>query len=208
MHVHTNSSHDGVEPPSSLVERAREIGLDGLAITDHNSQEGVGEAMDAGRDNGLLVIPGVEVSCREGHVLLYGSEDFGVRGGMGVKEVLDVKGEFPGCISAPAHPFDLYRGGMGWGCLKHPFDAIETVNGHSLLPRGVLLTLARRLGVGEVGGSDTHFLRGLGSGVTVIGPGPDPLEEVRRSGRAEGGFDLPGLLIPRLKRKKGMEGQG
>jgi hypothetical protein len=203
MHVHTCYSHDGVETPERLVERAREIGLDGLAITDHNTQDGVGEAMDAGRDQGLVIIPGIEVSCREGHILLYGSGDFGVRAGMGAGDVLKTLREsYPGCICAPAHPFDLHRSGMGWACLKHPFDAVETVNGHSPLPREVLLPLARRLGAGEVGGSDTHFLRGLGSGTTVVRPGSDLLAEIRRAGRAEGYFDLRSLLLPRLKRRR------
>ena len=203
MHVHTLYSHDGVETPERLVERAREIGLDGLAITDHNTQDGIGEAMDAGRYQGLLIIPGVEVSCREGHVLLYGSGDFEVRAGMGVVEVLEVLREsYPGCIGAPAHPFDLHRSGMGWACLQHPFDAVETVNGHSPLPREVLLPLATRLGAGEVGGSDAHFLRGLGSGTTVVRSGSDMLGEISRSGRAEGGFDIKSLLLPRLKGRR------
>jgi len=199
MHVHTHFSHDGIEPPSRLVSKAKEMGLDGLAITDHNTQDGVGEALDAGREAGMLIIPGVEVSCREGHVLLYGSEDFPVSGGMGIGEVLGVlKDSFPGCIGAPAHPFDLHRSGMGWKCVDHPFDAVETVNGHSILPREVVLPLAKRLGVGELGGSDTHFLEGLGSGITLVGSSQDVLAEISRSGRAEGHFSHR-HIVPRLK---------
>ena len=65
MHVHTSFSHDGTASPRSVVERAREIGLDGIAITDHNTQKGVREAVEAGRELDVIVIPGVEVSCRE-----------------------------------------------------------------------------------------------------------------------------------------------
>ena len=50
MHVHTCHSHDGRDTPRSMVQRAAGIGLDGLAITDHNTQAGVGEALEAGRE--------------------------------------------------------------------------------------------------------------------------------------------------------------
>lgn len=211
MHVHTSFSHDGTEPPRKLVERAAEIGLDGLAITDHNTQEGVDEALQAGDEQNIIVIPGVEVSCREGHVLLYGCESFPLGRGWTVGDLLaEVKRGFPTCIAAPAHPFDRFRSGMGWIAARYPFDAVETVNAHSPLPRGVILPLARALGVGEVGGSDAHFIEGVGKGRTVVkAKREDLLREIARSGRGEGGFDLWGNLIPRLKgrRRRASAGQ-
>jgi len=203
MHVHTSFSHDGTEPPKRLVQRAAEIGLDGLAITDHNTQEGVAQALEAGEDEDIIVIPGVEVSCREGHVLLYGSECFPLGRGWTVGDLLaEVKRNFPTCIAAVAHPFDRFRSGMGWAAARYPFDAVETVNAHSPLPRDVVLPLARTLGVGEVGGSDAHFIEGLGKGRTLVRASEDLLHEIARSGRAEGGFDLWGNLVPRLKGRR------
>lgn len=204
MHVHSHYSHDGHVSPRKLVERASEMGMDGMAITDHNTQEGVGEALDAGRDLGLIVIPGVEVSCREGHVLLYGSEDFGLTGRQRVGELLTMlKDQFPSCIAAPAHPFDWFRAGMGWKAAKYPFDAIETVNAHSPLPREAVLPLARKMGVGEIGGSDAHFIQSLGKGRTSVDADEkNILGQIARSGRAEGGFDLWNIIVPRLKLSK------
>ena len=204
MHVHSSFSHDGVEPPARLVKRAAEIGLDGLAITDHNTQRGVGEAIDAGRELGIIVIPGVEVSCREGHILAYGSEDFGIAAGQAVGEVLSaVKAHHPTCIAAPAHPFDIYRAGMGWAAAKHPFDAVETVNSHSVLPRSVVRSLATKMGVGEIGGSDTHVLRGLGRGLTLVSADKGPiLQGIAKAGRASGGFDALSMLMGRLARSR------
>lgn len=204
MHVHTSFSHDGLEPPARLVKRAAEIGLDGLAITDHNTQGGVGEAIDAGRELDIIVIPGVEVSCREGHILAYGSEDFGFPAGQAVGEVVSaVKARHPSCIVAPAHPFDLYRAGMGWAAAGYRFDAVETVNSHSIVPRAVVLPMARKMGVGEVGGSDAHVLRGLGKGLTLVpADGRTILQAVARSGRACGGFDPVSMLMQSLEKSR------
>ncbi len=208
MHVHTCHSHDGRDTPRSMVERAASIGLEGLAITDHNTQDGVAEALRAGRELGVLVVPGMEVSCPEGHVLIYGSADFGIGGRPKAGDLLDlIRRDFPGCIAAPAHPFDLHRSGMGWAAADLPFDAVETVNAHSLLPREVVLPLAIRLGVGEVGGSDTHVLEGLGKARTVVEVERDDdlLSAICRTGRAEGGFDPFSLVLMNLRRSRGRE---
>ena len=196
MHVHTSFSHDGTASPRSVVERAREIGLDGIAITDHNTQKGVREAVEAGRELDVIVIPGVEVSCREGHVLVYGCQELPFHGGQGVSELLEDV-ERLGLLAAPAHPFDLYRSGMGWKALLFDFHAVETVNAHSPLPRAVVAPLARRLHASELGGSDAHRLRSVGRGLTIVREGGEILEEVRRWSRAVGKFDIFDLL-PRL----------
>ncbi len=74
LHLHTTAS-DGSDTPRELVARARQAGLAVIAITDHDSTEGVVEAVAAGRENGLEVIPGIEISTdvpqAEVHVLGY-----------------------------------------------------------------------------------------------------------------------------------------
>ncbi|MBI2861906.1 MAG: PHP domain-containing protein [Chloroflexi bacterium] len=62
LHIHTNAS-DGAYSPADVVELAHEKGLDIIAITDHDSTEGVEEATAAGRRWGVEVIPGVELSA-------------------------------------------------------------------------------------------------------------------------------------------------
>lgn len=62
LHTHTTAS-DGVLTPSQLVAQAARRGLGVLAITDHDSTEGIAEALEAARDYpSLTVIPGVELS--------------------------------------------------------------------------------------------------------------------------------------------------
>lgn len=62
LHLHTNAS-DGVLSPERLVARAAELGLSFIAITDHDSVEGIAPALAAAQSHpGLAVIPGVEIS--------------------------------------------------------------------------------------------------------------------------------------------------
>jgi len=61
LHAHTTVS-DGTLTPTELVRLAKESGLDAIAITDHDTFQGVPEAMEAGRKYGIEVIPGAELS--------------------------------------------------------------------------------------------------------------------------------------------------
>ena len=74
LHLHTFYS-DGKLSPEELIQRAKLSGLDALSITDHDSVEGVEEAMHYGRINDIEIIPGVELSSeykgQEVHVLGY-----------------------------------------------------------------------------------------------------------------------------------------
>lgn len=74
LHAHTHFS-DGVLSPTELVREAKESGLAGLAVTDHDTLGGVQEAQAAGRQYGLTIVPGVELSVSTGeeevHVLGY-----------------------------------------------------------------------------------------------------------------------------------------
>lgn len=74
LHVHTTAS-DGVHSPSTVVSMAAETGLAALAIADHDTLGGVGEAVEAGYRYGLEVLPAIELGAelggREIHVLGY-----------------------------------------------------------------------------------------------------------------------------------------
>ena len=61
LHVHSNAS-DGTCSPSQVVELAKKAKLAAIALTDHDTVNGVGQALEAARQNGLRVIPGIEVS--------------------------------------------------------------------------------------------------------------------------------------------------
>lgn len=74
LHIHTAAS-DGTESPSGVVRLAAQRNLRAIAITDHDTVLGVAEAVNAGREAGLEVIPGLEISTKfhsAVHILGYG----------------------------------------------------------------------------------------------------------------------------------------
>ena len=74
LHCHTTAS-DGTLAPSQLVARALEFGLKTIAVTDHDTTDGVAEALTAGAAAGIEVLPGIEINTDvpggEIHVLGY-----------------------------------------------------------------------------------------------------------------------------------------
>jgi len=75
LHIHSfGASHDVKDTaatPGAIVETAGREGLAFISLTDHNEIANVRAAVKAGRDAGILVIPGVELSTPEGHLLCY-----------------------------------------------------------------------------------------------------------------------------------------
>lgn len=74
LHLHTTYS-DGSYSPAEVIRFAHEVGVTALAMTDHDTVDGIPEAMKAGAEVGIEVIPGIELSSRfdgrETHILGY-----------------------------------------------------------------------------------------------------------------------------------------
>jgi len=74
LHIHTTFS-DGTDTPEEVVKKAREAGLDTIAITDHDTVSGIERAIAAGKSSGVNIIPGVELTTEtvdfEVHMLGY-----------------------------------------------------------------------------------------------------------------------------------------
>jgi predicted metal-dependent phosphoesterase TrpH len=107
LHLHTSRhSPDSVMDPFSLLLRARDIGLDGLVITEHDwlwTDDELDELRRAQPD--LVVLAGVEVSAREGHFLAYGIRDpLAIPKGIGVAALCREVHRQDGVVVA-AHPF-------------------------------------------------------------------------------------------------------
>ena len=74
LHAHTTAS-DGSFSPAELVRHARDIGLNAVAVTDHDTFGGWDQALRAGEEIGVEVVPGIELSVSDGqekwHLLGY-----------------------------------------------------------------------------------------------------------------------------------------
>ncbi len=171
LHNHTRHSPDSRVAPKELVALGQRAGLAGIAITDHNSTSAIREATEAVRGD-FLVIPGIEVSTRSGHVLGYGVGKVVPRG-------LSVRIVAAGGVPVAAHPFRFWSGLGDEGLAETSFPAHETRNGRTLR-RGNERAheRARALRVGETGGSDSHFLDEVAKALTVIDAGDLPLDDV------------------------------
>ena len=85
FHVHSNMS-DGTLSPTEVVKLAKEAGLTAIALTDHDTIDGVSEAIEAGKKYGVKVVPGIEISAEykggDLHILGlnvdYLNEEFGI----------------------------------------------------------------------------------------------------------------------------------
>src|ERR1041384_1354526 len=80
LHTHSFFSGDGVSSPEDLIAGAKAKGLHGIAMTDHNTCDAVTYMLDKGLMRldgqpvyGFLVLPGVEVTTADGHLLCIGA---------------------------------------------------------------------------------------------------------------------------------------
>ncbi|MBR5883427.1 MAG: PHP domain-containing protein [Mailhella sp.] len=61
LHIHSTAS-DGTDSPSAIVHKAAEIGLDAIALTDHDTLDGLDAAEETAREKGIIFVRGCEIS--------------------------------------------------------------------------------------------------------------------------------------------------
>ncbi|MCR3883681.1 PHP domain-containing protein [Methanotrichaceae archaeon M04Ac] len=166
LHVHSSFS-DGRDGVEEILKAALEGGLDGIAITDHDTLEGYFEAERIVREEGLdlLVIPGVEVSTSEGHLLALGVRKLPPSGRSADETIEFIR--VRGGIAIVSHPYHLFRHSM----YRIPdCDAVEVYNSKYVfgIANFWAKRMAERRGLPMVAGSDAHMARTVGLGVTVV----------------------------------------
>ena len=184
LHVHTVFSGDAIITPREALAWARKAGLHGLAITDHDTLAGGLRAARLAERYGLLVLPGMELETRGGHVLaLCPSEP--VRASESLAEVVEAVKEAGG-LAVLAHPYDLTAPKRWDARSLARLDAIEVVNAHNLpfrLSCWLAEKMARALGKPMTGGSDAHVPEAIGAACTLVDADADVddvLEAIRR----------------------------
>ncbi len=179
LHTHTFFSGDGVSSPEDLIASARAKGLHGIAITDHNTCDSITYALEKGlmRADGMpvddfLILPGVEITTDEGHLLCIGTTlpQAEQLKGRHAREVCELIHEHGG-LAIPPHPYDLFRAGIRFSTLETlPVDAIEVFNAATTLHRynRYAFKYASERGLPMTAASDAHHAAAVGTAYTIM----------------------------------------
>jgi len=171
LHCHTKYSYDCYLEPMDLIKRASELGLDGVCITEHYSYALSRAVTNIDQVDGFLILRGLEISTKRGHLLAYGVKDdswntWSRDNYLDTWEVIR-NVHLRGGICVPAHPF------RGWDSLEDAIftidglDALETHNGsNSLDENEKAIHAASSLKLPSIGGSDCHSSEQVGRALT------------------------------------------
>jgi len=178
FHIHSHHSKDCTMPVADILQRAREVGLDVVAITDHDSAEGGLEARELADRYGVRVVVGEEVKTSEGEVIGLFLERT-IPGGMSFADTIAAIKEQGGIVYLP-HPFDRLHTVPSPAVLRAnvaDIDVVEVFNSRLAFPgfNELAERFARRYRLPAAAGSDAHVLPGIGT--TLCGmddfTGPD-----------------------------------
>ncbi len=166
-HIHSTYSSDSTASPRDIIKRAKKIGLDAIAVADHNTIKGSLVTIEESKDfEDFVVVPAVEVSSSKGHIVALGIKE-DVEKGLSPEETVE-KIRSLGGIAVAAHPFVSYRDGLCDSVKELDIDAIETLNSRYIFgySNWKAKNLAERRNLPEIGSSDAHFIGAIGSCVT------------------------------------------
>lgn len=187
LHVHTNYSHDGHDSVEKILKNAIAKKLDGVAICDHDTMEGFFAARKYVADNNLdlIIVPGIEVTTSEGHLIVLGLEE-GLEKGLSLEETIRIarqkekEKEKKGTVVIIApHPYHPFRHSIGNLCTHSGIDAIEIFNSRYFF--GVANKIASgkaiRNNVTAVAGSDAHSAECVGLATVEVETEQKPEQE-------------------------------
>ena len=176
LHMHTTVS-DGLMSVQALLDHVARRGcLDVIAITDHDRLDASLWAYARRNRYPFEIVPGVEVSSAEGHVLALWMTT-PIPTGMSMSETVAAIHEAGG-LAILAHPFFAQMGEVrrAWRAYKHDhaylvragLDGLETFNASVVIPGSnrKAAHVAAQIGLAATGGSDAHTLNAVGTGVT------------------------------------------
>jgi len=154
-HVHTSASADGTGSVENVLTSCRDRGLDAVAITDHDTTTAARRALDIQDRYDVLVVPGVEISTADGHLLALGIVADPPRN-RPLATTVDWIRDRDGLAIIP-HPFQRTRHGVSRHVIDD-CDGIETFNAWAMtgLQNHRAAALANRRGYPGLGASDAH----------------------------------------------------
>jgi len=188
LHVHTKHSHDCSMSVDEALQRCAARKLDGIAITDHDSLDGVARAL--AKKGSFIVIPGIEISARNGHILALNASEL-VPAGLNLADTVDMIRD-QGALAVIAHPYSVFKTWVNNRELEEArLSAVEVANAAQFPYRWMLRKnseLAERLALPKTGGSDAHIPETVGRAYTIIEADSFEVDDVIRAielGRTE-----------------------
>ena len=164
-HIHSQYSSDCLTKIDDIIDRSIASGLDIIAISDHNAVRGSKIAVEKTASNDeLLVVPSLEISSLEGHIVGFGCTDL-IPSDLSAHDTIDRIHDNGGIAIIP-HPYCFYRHGLF--CKVDPltldFDAIETKNARFIVGycNSKALKLSESENIPSLGASDSHFVDFIG----------------------------------------------
>jgi predicted metal-dependent phosphoesterase TrpH len=192
LHVHTTYSKDSMITPKDLIYYAKKRGLNAVAVTDHNFLEG---AYKIAQETDFLIIPGMEVSSADGHIVALNVHELIPRGFSAVETVERI--HKAGGVAIACHPYVYFK-----GCLREnvceAFDAIEVINARAFPFKNSVEKAedaAQRLKLSRVAGTDAHYGPQIGYGYTEI-EAEEPTVEAIAKAIVEGKCTPHGEQVP------------
>src|SRR5512136_522702 len=107
LHVHSSFSPDSMITSKDLVFYAKKRGLNAVAVTDHNRVEG---ALKIAKQTDFFIIPGIEVSSVDGHIVGLNVTEIVPRG-LSAEETVD-RIHKAGGVAVACHPYALFKGSL------------------------------------------------------------------------------------------------
>lgn len=176
LHLHSRHSPDSTLDPREIAQLAKARGLKAVAITDHNTVAGHAAMRDACAQEGLLFIPGIEVTSTEGHILAYGVKEAPQSGRTAVETIEEIHAL--GGIASAAHPERVYTGLSTDVVRAAKFDAVEAFNSQSAVHHNAKARMvAEELRLPITGGSDAHAPYRVSLGYLTMDLEPESTDE-------------------------------
>ncbi|NLF87193.1 CehA/McbA family metallohydrolase [Candidatus Bathyarchaeota archaeon] len=192
LHVHTTYSNDSLITPKDLVYYSKKRGLNACAVTDHNSLDG---AYKIAKETDFLIIPGMEVSSADGHIVALNVHELIPRGLSAVETVERI--HEAGGVAIACHPYVFFKGCLR-GNVCGAFDAIEVINARAFPFKNSVKRAeeaAERLNLSRVAGTDAHYGPQIGYGYTEI-EASEPTVEAIAKAIVDGHCSAHGQQVP------------
>lgn len=163
LHIHSKYSFDSFSEPNRIICAAKRKGLNGIAITDHNTIKGGIETRKINQDQNFLVIVGCEISTDIGDIIgLFLTEEIKSRNSMEVIEEIHHQGG----IAVLPHPYKGHK--LNDEVIKE-IDVVEGFNARtSEEDNSKAIKLAEQYNKPVVAGSDAHFYCEIGASKIVL----------------------------------------